>query len=388
MAPEELAVALAVAVRRAGADVPVSSVATFLDALDVVGVERRDGVYWAGRATLVRRHEDVPAYDVAFAALFDGVRLPVDVTRMVVEVAAPSAPTTDDDQPSDDAPQEDDETDDAGDERRLLAITASPVEVLRHKDFAACTTDELAELHRLLARIRLQPPTRRSRRRHAARDDRHRHGRPIHLRATVRRSIAAGGDAVVPVDAVRDVRPRRLILLCDVSGSMAPYSRALLRFLHAAVAGGTRVEAFALGTRLTRLTRQLSAKDPDAALTAASRAVTDWSGGTRLGETLRTFNDGWGVRGLARGAVVVVLSDGWDRGDPDVLAGELARLRRVAHELVWVNPLKASPGYEPLARGMAAALPHVDRFVEGHSLASIEDLAAALAALGGRGVRR
>ncbi len=166
-----------------------------------------------------------------------------------------------------------------------------------------------------------------------------------------------------------------MVLLCDVSGSMEPYSRALLRFAQAAVASRARVEAFALGTRLTRLTRELSSRDPDAALGAAAAAVSDWSGGTRLGEGLRRFNDEWGVRGMARGAVVVILSDGWDRGDPTELATQMARLSRVAHQVVWVNPLKASPDYQPLARGMAAALPHVDAFVEGHSLASLEALA-------------
>jgi hypothetical protein len=160
---------------------------------------------------------------------------------------------------------------------------------------------------------------------------------------------------------------------------MEPYTRALLRFVHAAVAGRSKVQPFALGTRLTRLTRDLSTRDPDAALRAAARRVPDWSGGTRLGEGLREFNDRWGVRGMARGAIVVLLSDGWDRGDPDVLAREMARLGRVAHRVVWVNPLKASPGYAPLTRGMVAALPHVDRFIEGHSLRSLESLAEVVA---------
>jgi uncharacterized protein with von Willebrand factor type A (vWA) domain len=170
-----------------------------------------------------------------------------------------------------------------------------------------------------------------------------------------------------------------VVLICDVSGSMDPYARAMLRFLHAAVAGRSRVEAFALGTRLTRITKELSSRDPDAALARASRAVADWSGGTRLGDGLRAFNDTWGVRGFARGSVVVILSDGWDRGDPDVLAEQMARLARVAHRIVWVNPLKSSPGYAPLARGMAAALPFVDEFVEGHSLESLEKLVEVIA---------
>ena len=165
------------------------------------------------------------------------------------------------------------------------------------------------------------------------------------------------------------------MLICDVSGSMEPYSRALVRFLHAAVVGRGRIEAFALGTRLTRITRELSSRDPDAALARAARSVPDWSGGTRLGEGLRAFNDQWGVRGMARGSVVVVLSDGWDRGDPAVLAEQMQRLHRVAYRTVWVNPLKASPGYAPLAAGMAAALPYVDEFVEGHSLDSLQKLA-------------
>jgi hypothetical protein len=166
------------------------------------------------------------------------------------------------------------------------------------------------------------------------------------------------------------------VLLLDVSGSMESYARALIRFVHAAVAGRTRVEAFALGTRLTRLTRELSSRDPDRALRAAAAAVADWSGGTRLGDGLREFNDEWGCRGMARGAVVLVMSDGWDRGDPEVMAEQMERLHRVAHRVIWVNPLKSSPGYAPLAQGMAAALPHVDVFMEGHSLESLDALAA------------
>jgi uncharacterized protein with von Willebrand factor type A (vWA) domain len=195
------------------------------------------------------------------------------------------------------------------------------------------------------------------------------------VRRTVRRALRAGGEPVSRAFREPARRPRRLVLLCDVSGSMEPYARALVRFLHAAVVGGVKVEAFALGTRLTRITRELSSRDPDAAIAAAARRVLDWSGGTRLGDGLRAFNDQWGVPGMARGSVVVILSDGWDRGDPAVLSEQMARLHRIAHRVVWVNPLKATPGYAPLAQGMAAALPYVDEFVEGHSLASLETLA-------------
>jgi uncharacterized protein with von Willebrand factor type A (vWA) domain len=165
------------------------------------------------------------------------------------------------------------------------------------------------------------------------------------------------------------------VLLLDVSGSMEPYARALIRFVHAAVAGRQKVEAFALGTRLTRLTRELSSRDPDEALARAAERVTDYGGGTRLGDGLQLFNAEWGQRGMARGAIIVILSDGWDRGDPDVLAEQMQRLQRAAHKVVWVNPLKVTPGYAPLARGMAAALPYVDAFVEGHSIDAIEELA-------------
>jgi uncharacterized protein with von Willebrand factor type A (vWA) domain len=195
----------------------------------------------------------------------------------------------------------------------------------------------------------------------------------------VRRSLRTGGEPIDRVFHAPSQRPRRIVLLCDISGSMEPYARALLRFLHASVAGRTRVEAFALGTRLTRLTRELSTHDPDAALAAAGERVADWSGGTRLGDGLRAFNDRWGTRGMARGAVVVILSDGWDRGDPAILSEQMERLGRVAHRIVWVNPLKATPDYAPLAQGMAAALPHVDEFVAGHSLAALEDLVAVIA---------
>ena len=259
-------------------------------------------------------------------------------------------------------------------------------EVLKHKDFAAYSHDEFAEARRLMADLRLAGALRRSRRLQPTRG----RGTRPDLRRTVRRALRSGGEPVRPSHLEPSDRPRRVILLCDVSGSMEPYSRALVRFLHAAVTSRQRgrVEAFALGTRLTRITRELSSRDPDSAIAAAARSVVDWSGGTRLGEGLREFNDRWGVRGMARGAVVVILSDGWDRGDPDDLAEEMARLARVAYRIVWVNPLKASPGYAPLARGMAAALPFVDDFITGHSLASLEELAEVVAGDGSRKARR
>jgi uncharacterized protein with von Willebrand factor type A (vWA) domain len=273
------------------------------------------------------------------------------------------------------APGGDDEDDDPT--PPVLTVRWSPAEVLRHRDFAAYTRAEFQEARRLMSDVRLAGALRRSQRLRPT--TRRRPGSPPDLRRTVRSSLRAGGEPVSRWYLAPARRPRRVVLLCDVSGSMEPYARALLRFLHAAVVGRGRIEAFALGTRLTRITRELSSRDPDAALSAAGRRVPDWSGGTRLGDGLREFNDGWGQRGMARGAVVVILSDGWDRGDPDLLAEQMARLHRLAYRVVWVNPLKASPGFAPLARGMTAALPHVDEFVEGHSLASLEALADVIA---------
>ena len=361
---DRLAVRFAGALRAAGVPVPTGATVTYAQALAAVGASPT-GAYWAGRATLVRRPEDVAAYDRTFGELFGGL---APVPPMAVARAVEVRLDTDEAEAVPDNPDE--PGPDAGEVR---TIRWSATEVLRHRDLATCTADELAEAHRLMADLRVHAALRRSRRRRPAP---HGRGTPD-LRRTVRRSLRTAGEVVRPAATQPGRRPRRLVVLVDVSGSMEPYARALTRFAHAAVAGRRRgqVEVFALGTRVTRITRELATHDPDLALRQAGGAVADWAGGTRLGDGLRRFNDRWGVRGLARGAVVVILSDGWDRGDPEVLGAELARLRRVAHRLVWVNPLKASPGYAPLARGMAAALPHVDEFVEGHSVASLEALA-------------
>lgn len=350
------------ALRHAGLNVAVQSTLRFVEAVEAVGVTE---MYWAGRATLVHRPEDIPLYDEVFAAYW----------RQIPFEARPAA-----------APEEitlaiDDEgnvPDDGGgepDDNPTITVRFSSTEILRSKDFAVCSDDELAEARRLMSQLRLVGSPRRSRRLVASKRMR---GRPD-LRRTVRHALRAHGEPIRRAFHQPGERPRRLVLLLDVSGSMESYARALIRFVHAAVVGRTKVEAFALGTRLTRITRELSSRDPDAAIARASTSVADWSGGTRLGDGLRAFNDEWGVRGMARGAIVVVLSDGWDRGDPAVMAEQMQRLHRVAYKVIWVNPLKATPGYAPLAQGMAAAMPFVDEFVEGHSLESLEQLAALIA---------
>ncbi len=364
-----LAVAFARVLRGGGLAVPIDSVLAFGEALGAMGLEERDGVYWAARSTLVHRPEDLPFFNRAFAVFWEG-RLPDGRPTAEEEVLHLTLAVDTDDE--DDASA--DETVEAGDDPNLT-LRFSAVESFRHKDFAAYSRDELHEAQRLMADLRLAGVPRRSRRLVKVKAGRRpRQGRPD-LRRTIDAALRAGGEPISPRYREPGQRLRRLVLLLDISGSMEPYARALLRFVHAAVAGRQRVEAFALGTRLTRVTRELSSHDPDRALAQASEQVHDWSGGTRLGECLRRFNDQWGVRGMARGAIVVILSDGWDRGDPDVLAEQMGRLHRVAHKVVWVNPLKVTPGYAPLARGMAAALPYVDDFVEGHSVNALEELA-------------
>jgi uncharacterized protein len=359
--PATAAVAFVRALRQAGLVVPVDATVRFVDALGCVDLGIGDDVYWAGRATLVRRAEDVEVYDQLFAGWFGGVPLPAPRTPEPRSITLAV----------DDPDTELEGGDDVADPNPSVQVRFSRVETLRHKDFAAYDDDELAEAWALMDRLALIGAPRRSRRPVPSRRTR---GRPD-LRRTVRHALRAGGEPVRRAHSQPGERFRRVVLLVDVSGSMEAYARPLLRFVQAAVAARSRIEAFAVGTRLTRMTRELSRRDPDEAMRLAADAVADFAGGTRLGEGLRRFNDEWGVRGMARGAVVVILSDGWDRGDPEQLAEEMARLARVAHRVVWVNPLKATPGYAPLARGMAAALPHVDAFVEGHSIDALERLA-------------
>jgi uncharacterized protein with von Willebrand factor type A (vWA) domain len=365
--PASIATAFATTLRRMGVPVATGDVLMFVEALGQVGVDDRTAVYWAGRSTMVRRPEHRPAYDAAFAAFW----LQRELIRSSRE-AEPVVVALDDELADEDGADGGDEDDDGA---RTISVRYSPTELLRHKDFASYTDREFDEVRKLMADLRLGGALRRSHRLRRTR----RHTRHPDLRRTVHRSLRLHGEPVHRAFLEPSERPRRVVLLCDVSGSMESYSRALLRFLHAAVIGRGRVEAFALGTRLTRLTRELSSHDPDAALAKAAEAVSDWSGGTRLGDGLRKFNDEWGVRGMARGAVVVILSDGWDRGDADELGRQMARLHRVAHKVVWVNPLKVTSGYAPLARGMAAALPYVDEFLEGHSFASLEELTQVVA---------
>jgi uncharacterized protein with von Willebrand factor type A (vWA) domain len=267
-----------------------------------------------------------------------------------------------------------DPADDTSARDAVLAV-ASSEERLATTDFAALDDRELTELAVLMRRLKLTTPMRPGRRarRHPSGDD-------LDLRATLARARRSGGDPVEQVRRRRQPRARRIVVLCDISGSMESYARAYVQFLHAvARAGGTRAEVFTFATRLTRLTRALRVAQPHVAIARASAAAPDWSGGTRIGEAIKRFLDDYGRRGLARGAVVVIVSDGWERDDPTLLAEQMERLHRLAHRVVWVNPRRADPRYEPLTGGMAAALPHCDAFVSGHTLRALEEVVAAVA---------
>jgi uncharacterized protein with von Willebrand factor type A (vWA) domain len=369
-APHEEAPVLRAAVtfgrllRRAGLAAGPDRVVEFARALEELNVTRREDVYWAGRVTLCSRREDLELYDEAFRAFWEGAGLRQTLRRPKARL---SISFDDSVQP----PKKTAEKNEKGEE--MVRLRYSPVDVLRKKDFARCTPEEFAELHRLMADLDLSGALRRSRRLDPAPRGRH------DPRRTLRGALRTGGEPLNHRFRKARSRPRRVVLLCDISGSMASYSRAMLRFMQAGVVSGERLEAFVLGTRLTRITRELATRDPDRALREASEAVRDWSGGTRLGDTVKEFVDRWGQRGMARGSVVVILSDGWDRGDVEVLAEQMARLSRLAYKVIWVNPLKAAPGYQPLARGMAAALPYVDVFLSGHNFESLEELARAIA---------
>lgn len=365
----DTAVGFARTLRAAGVSASPDRVHAFLGALAVLDPRRRDHVYQSGRATLCGSADDLDRYDRAFAAYFAGEAL----HRRARRPSPPPPLLLPDTVSTGEGGGSDLDEDDAISVRSV----ASATEVLRLKDFATLSPHERAEVARLLAALRLPGELRRTRRHRPAPRGR------VDRRATVRALLRAGGEADLRRERVRP-KPRRVVLLVDVSGSMSAYAEGLLRFAHATTrrggtAGLVAPEVFTIGTRLTRVTRELSHRDPDAAMAAVSHSVPDWSGGTRLGELLKAFLDRWGQRGMARGAVVVLLSDGWERGDAALLGEQMARLRRLAHRVVWSNPRKSRPGYAPVAAGMAAALPHVDDFLEGHSVAALERLAAVVA---------
>lgn len=354
----EVLAAFAVAVRAAGVAVTTDRTQGFLAACAALDAGDPGAVYWAGRATLCAGPDDIDRYDHAYEAWFRGRGLRPPSPRDAS--ASPRTPQS----ALGDGPGR---GGDASDDDVMVQAMASRIEVLRSRDIAELSAAERARLHAVFGSLRLRPPTVPSARRRPARRG------PVDGRRTLRAMLRAAGEPTELRHWARSRRPRRIVILVDVSGSMAPYADSLLRFAHlVTVANPTRTEVFTIGTRLTRVTRAMRLRDGEAALRAAGQTVPDWSGGTRLGDTLKAFLDRWGQRGAARGAVVVVMSDGWERGDADLLAEQMRRLHRVAHRVVWANPHRGRDGYQPVQAGIVAALPHIDAFVPGHSMAAFQ----------------
>jgi uncharacterized protein with von Willebrand factor type A (vWA) domain len=372
--------------RSRGLPVGTGRILTFCRAVAALGLAGREDLYWAGRVSLVARREDLTAYDDAFDAWYRSLgrgepeltielQLPPEAVDELAGAEKPEGLEISVGQTAAQWHQSGEDEEPAEGEESSLRIVASATEVLRGKSFAELSEPERQRVAAMIRELTIAVPIERTRRTRAAAK-----GSTFDVRRTLRRSLRTQGEPFERAWRTRKTRARPLVLILDISGSMAPYSRALLQFAYAAMAAGRRVEVFCFGTRLTRVTRTLRTKDPDRALHEIGRLVADWEGGTRIGESLKTLLDGWSQRAALRGAVVVLCSDGLERGDPDLLRTQMARLRRLASKVVWANPLKGSPRYEPLARGMAAALPSVDVFLSGHNLESLQELGSALGA--------
>jgi Protein containing von Willebrand factor type A (vWA) domain len=383
-----LAGALSRRLHDSGVPVTPARTADFARALTLVRPIARRRLYWTARAIFVSDPSQLPTFDAVFFSVFGGGAPGEDLDLDDVQtVAAPpdERPRSDHEASpresgerdpaasvSSSPPGERDEDDDVAEVEVPLAM-ASDEELLRRKSFDALEPYELAQLYRLMSRLSLETPLRRTRRYEKAR-----HGERIDMRRTLRASLRTAGDPIHLARRRRRIVRRRLVMLCDISGSMEPYARAYLQFLTCAAASGPKAEAFVFATRLTRLTRALASRNPERAIQRAAAAAPDWSSGTRIGDALKEFNDRHGRRGMARGAVVVILSDGWERGDPLLVGREMQRLARLAHRIVWVNPRVSASAFSVQAGGMLAALPHCDALVSGHSFEALGEVAEAI----------
>jgi uncharacterized protein with von Willebrand factor type A (vWA) domain len=389
-----LASAFSQRLHEAGVPVTPSQTEQYARALKLTKPVSRRRLYCTTRAVFVTGFQQVPAFDKVFGQVFGGRKKVQNTDDMDVEIEEESVDQVDSETPEDmdeqnimereggqdamqmNAGEGDSEDEDDTEEEKLVPLQeASEEEALSYKNFQALTAEELALLYKLMVRLQLATPERVSRRK-----QRGRRGEHMDMRRTLRKSLHTGGDPIVLARKRRRAHPRRLVLLCDISGSMEPYARAYLQFMHAARATGPYAEAFVFATRLTRLTKQLAGRNPQRAIRRAAEAAPDWSSGTRIGDALKEFNDRYGRRGMARGSVIVILSDGWERGDPDLVAREMQRLSRLAYRIVWVNPRVAAQNFAPKAGGLVAALPYVDALVSGHTLKALEEVADAIAA--------
>ena len=368
--------------RGLGLDVNPSRMIDLVQTLDLIEIGYKEDFYHASRSLLVHKREDIPLFDQAFETFW---RQPLD-TRGDLSLPSPIRRKPERHhlpQPAlklpEEAKHDGKERGISASEERLVveaAKTYDAREMLRKKDFAELTGEEIGSIKNIMQQLSFHLGERRTRRKRPG------NGHSIDLRRTLRKSYKYGGEVLFWARREPRIKPRPLVIIADISGSMERYTRLLLHFIFGLAQSRSHpAEAFVFSTRLTRITRQLHTRDIDQALEGVSRVVQDWAGGTRTGEALKDFNFNWGRRVLGRRAVVLIISDGWDRGDLDLLEREIARLQRSCYRLIWLNPLLGSPLYEPLTRGMQTALPYTDDFLPVHNLASLEDLAGHLAAL-------
>jgi hypothetical protein len=382
-----IAASLGEVLRRSGIPATPERQARFSASFLAIDPGSLDELYWIGRVTLLSDHGQVEIYDKVFDQVFRGILDFNEYLRESHKPAPSKSKESGESQPaSPNTGERKDGNDSAGtsatpgdvadegesDEEPVLLAAVSEDEVLRERDFAQCSQDELNLIAALVAKLPLIPPRRASRR-----SKRSNHGHELDMRSTIRKSRSTGGDPIVLEMKQKKERPRRVVLIADVSGSMEPYARVYMHLMRGAVLA-LHAEAFVFATRLTRLTRFIGQGKPDEAYKRVAENTPDWSGGTRIGKALLTFVSDHGQRGVARGAVVVIVSDGWEIDDPIYIEQAMSRLSRLAHHIIWVNPRKASQNYEPLVRGMSAALPYVDTFVSGHSLRAIQEVLNAI----------
>ena len=363
--------------RRLGLDVNPGRMMDLVSALDHIEIGRKQDFYHAARTLLVHDREDIPLFDEAFAMFWRKPAESWDVEWQGLTRRRRRGPVLTHPPLQNAAPESGGST--SGQEMTVIEVTRtySDRELLRQKNFAEMSEEEADAVKHLMAHLLWNVSERRTRRRRPGK------GHLIDLRRTLRHSLRSGGEIVSWSFREPKWKPRPLVVIADISGSMERYTRLLLHFIYGMKSALSQpVEAFVFSTRLTRITRPLQKRDLDLALKEVGLLVRDWAGGTRIGESLKAFNFDWGQRVLGRGAVVLIISDGWDRGDVHLLEREMARLKRNCHRLIWLNPLLGAPDYEPLTRGIQAALPHIHDFLPVHNLASLEDLAIRLANLG------
>ncbi len=365
--------------RRLGLDVNPGRMMDLVSALDHIEIGNKSDFFYAARTLLIHERDDLPLFDEAFELFWRKPAESWDVQwQGLSRRRRPTKPVVTPPPLKDEVSANDDSDSESKEPLTIVEVTHtySDREVLRHKDFAQMSVEESAAVKELMSRLHWRISERRTRRRHPGK------GEMLDLRRTLRHSLRAGGEIFRWSYRVPKKKPRPLVIIADISGSMERYTRILLHFVYGMKASLTQsVEAFVFSTRLTRITRPLQIRDLDLALKNVGALVNDWAGGTRIGESLKYFNFEWGRRVLGRGAVVLIISDGWDRGDAELLDREMARLKRNCHRVIWLNPLLGAPEYEPLTRGIQAALPHIDHFLPVHNLASLEDLADRLADL-------